>query len=109
MILRRRAEDLDRDPHLVDDGRQTECRRDTGPSDEVVPAGVADVRQRVIFDADADRELAGPGRRGESGGQTCHTAIQDESTVLQQGRDLGGCPMLVKGLLRIRMDAPAQR
>ena len=54
-------EDAHGEPELVRHGGQGEAGADRGRGDDVVPAGVAHVGQRVVLGADGHDELAAAG------------------------------------------------
>ena len=54
-LLRRRADDLDRPGELVERGLRAESRAEVRDRDEIVPAGVADLGEGVVFREEGDR------------------------------------------------------
>ena len=62
-FLGRRSEQHDLPPDLLDDARRGEERPDPARGDEVVPAGVPDLGERVVLGEDGDARLRRTSRR----------------------------------------------
>ena len=82
------------DPGLVGDTSQTDTGADAGGGDDVVPAGVADPRERIEFGTDPDHQRStavfGDERRVEAGNTGGHV----EAGIAQR-LDAHLCSMLL--------------
>ncbi len=66
---------------VVDDRCQRKCRSDGDRGDEVVPAGMAESRQCVVFGAECDVEVATSERCGEGGWEVAELFDDGEAAV----------------------------
>ncbi len=109
VLLGRRADHPERDPQLLGQRGQRQRRGHPGPGDEVVAAGVADARQRVVLHADAHREVPAADRRGERGGQLPDAALHREAVAREHLGDRLGGAVLFEGGLRMGVQCAGQR
>nr|WP_201791094.1 hypothetical protein [Nesterenkonia sp. PF2B19] len=108
VLLRGGADDLHGETELVRDGGQSDGGADGGGGDDVVPAGVADLGQRVILGADPDDKVAGAVPGGEGGGQVRHRCGDGESGVGELVAQPGGAAVLLEGGLGQAVDVMAE-
>ena len=107
VLLGGRSDRLQRDAQLVHVGLQGKGGGDGGARDQVVPAGVPDVGERIVFHAQCDRQVAAAGARGERRGQAAGAAFHLEAAVGQQRRCRFGRADLLEGDLLVGVDALA--
>ena len=103
-LLGRRAEDDDARVGRVDrlderDGRPDACRRD-----QVVPAGVADVRERVVLGADGDGDGAVPPLAAERRLHAVDAGLDIEPLRLDERDELADGVVLLEREFGMRMD-----
>ncbi|MCY1234177.1 hypothetical protein D9M72_467510 [compost metagenome] len=80
---------------------QGQCGGHRCARDQVVPAGVPDVRERIVFHAQRYGQFAAARARGERCGQPAGAAFNLEAAFGQQcRRRLGGTDLLEGDLLR---------
>jgi hypothetical protein len=108
VLLAGRAEHLDRDAEVVGHRGEQQSGGHRGGRDDVVAAGVADARQRVVLGEQADDELAVAVARGYRSGQVRDSRADREPGVFQRGGDQGAGVVLGEPELRIRVDGVAQ-
>src|SRR5689334_8514124 len=110
-LLGGRADDVD----ASREGERAQRGRDGGPGagpgggDHVVPAGVADVRQRVVLGHDRDGGAgAGPRDGGpEGGGQPAHPALHRRAVGGQEVGEPAGGLVLLEAQLGVGVDLVA--
>ncbi len=104
VLLGRRSDGLQRDAQFVHVGPQGKGGRDRGAGDQVVPARVSDVGERVVFHAQRNRQFAAAGARGEGRGQAAGAAFHLEAAVCQQRCRRLGRADLLEGQLPVGVD-----
>ena len=77
-------------------------------SDDVVPAGVPDVRQRIVFSADAHGQRAGAEDGAQAGIQTEPANLDVEACLFQRSGDAGHRAVLVERGFRVGMQGRGQ-
>ncbi|WP_371801297.1 hypothetical protein OHA38_37365 [Streptomyces sp. NBC_01732] len=108
LLLGRGAEELHPAAEFVGDRGQRDRRARTGGADDVVPAGMADLGQRVVLRAHPDRQVTTAVLGGQRRRQIAHRAIHGETGVLQQYREPFGGPGLRERDLRIVVQRVAE-
>ena len=104
VLLGGRSDGLQRDAQFVHVGPQGKGGGDGGAGDQVVPAGVPDVGERIVFHAQGHRQFAAAGARGEGRGQAAGAAFHLEAAVGQQRRHRLGRADLLEGDLLVGVD-----
>lgn len=109
LLLGRRAEQLDAQPSLAREARQSDRCSDRRSCDQIVAARVADARQGIVFGADDHSDGAGSERRLDSGLDSVGSDVDCKPCVREQPRNFGGRLMLLPGQFWSRVDGMAER
>ena len=98
-LLGRRSKDADLHADLVGDAGQRDARAHGGGGDDVVPAGVAYLRQRVVLRQKRDVERTRAERSTHGGRQAAGLALDLEAGLVEPvGDDPAGQRLLVAQL-----------
>jgi hypothetical protein len=108
VLLGGRAEYLDREAEVVRHRCEQPPGGHRGGRDDVVAAGVPDVRQRVVLGEQADDQLAAAVPGGQRGRQAADSQPHREPGCFQRGGDPGARAVLGEGHLGIGVDGVAQ-
>ncbi len=95
-------------PQLVGDRCERQAGPHTGGSDDVVPARMPDLRERVVFHADRHVERPRPEAPDECRGHVRHAALDLEACRLEPLVHPVGCVVLLEPHLGIGVDPVAQ-
>ena len=107
-LLGGRAEHDDRAVAFAERRLQAERDGDAGGGDQVVAAGVADARQRVVFADHRDRRPAAAGHRLERRLHPVCAAFDGEAARFEESGQRGVCVMLLEPQFRVGVDVEAQ-
>ena len=107
-LLGGRAQDGDAQAELLGHGSEREARADAGRRDDVVAAGMPDLGQRVVLDADGDVQGTGAGPADDRGGHAGDASLDLEAARDQPFRHPAGCQGLLEPDLGVGMDPVAQ-
>ncbi|MPN05386.1 hypothetical protein SDC9_152636 [bioreactor metagenome] len=102
------AEQLDAQPRVRGQWRQSQCRPQACCRDHIVAAAVTDARQRVVLAADHHGEIAVAVQRLDGGWHAIGADLDLETGVVEDECDAFGCPELLPGQLRVRVNRVIQ-
>ncbi len=102
------ADQHDREVQFVGDVGQRERGADRGRGDDVVPAGVPDPWQGVVFGADADDQRPAAEVGAERGVQTSGLAGDRKAALGDEGLGLGAAAVFVERQFRLGVDRVRQ-
>ena len=94
LLLGRRTDHLHGDAELVGERGERETGAHGRGRDHVVPARMADARQRVVLRTDRDRERAGARGRDERRREVAHPGFDGERSAQSVGHPLGRALLL---------------
>ena len=108
LLLGRGPDHRNPEPELARDLTETDRDADRGRRDQVVAAGVPDLRKRVVFRADGEMEVSGARPAYESGREITRASLDREPGVFERLGEPSRRARLGEAELRIRVNLSAE-